>query len=70
MRKSVFKKNLQGQGWLFPPRLDQNIAENAPVRLVNAIVEALYICVIERTSSYHPRMRLKTALVAHLDVCV
>lgn len=73
MRKPVFKPNLQGQISLFPARLDQNIAEGAPVRLVNQIVEQLDISTIERTykgggtSSFHPRVMLKVLFYAYMN---
>lgn len=73
MRKPVFKSNLQGQISLFPARLDLNIAEDAPVRLVNQIVDNLDISIIEKTykgggsSSYHPRMMLKVLFYAYMN---
>lgn len=73
MRKPVFKSNLQGQISVFPARLDQNITEDAPVRLVNQIVDKLDISVIEKTykgggtSSYHPRMMLKVLFYAYMN---
>lgn len=73
MRKPVFKSNLQGQISLFPARLDQNIPEDAPVRLVNQIVDKLDISVVEKTykgggtSSYHPRMMLKVLFYAYMN---
>ena len=73
MRKPVFKSNLQGQISLFPARLDQNIKEDAPVRLVNQIVDQLDISSIEKsykgggTSSFHPRMMLKVLFYAYMN---
>lgn len=73
MRKPVFKSNLQGQISLFPARLDQNITEDAPVRLVNQIVDKLDISAVEKTykgggtSSYHPRMMLKVLFYAYMN---
>ena len=73
MRKPVFKSNLQGQISLFPARLGQNIPEDAPVRLVNQIVDKLDISAIEKTykgggtSSYHPRMMLKVLFYAYMN---
>ncbi len=73
MKKPVFKSNSQGQISLFPARLDQNIPENAPVRLVNQIVDKLDISDIEKTykgggtSSYHPRMMLKILFYAYMN---
>lgn len=73
MRPPVFKSNLQGQISLFPARLDQNIAEDAPVRLVNQIVDQLDISSIEMSykgggaSSFHPRMMLKVLFYAYMN---
>lgn len=73
MRKPVYKSNLQGQISLFPARLDQNIAEGSPVRLVNQVVENLDITAIEKTysgggtSAYHPRMMLKMLFYAYMN---
>lgn len=73
MRKPAFKSNLQDQISLFPARLDQNIPEDAPVRLVNQIVDKLDISAIEKTykgggtSSYHPRMMLKVLFYAYMN---
>lgn len=69
----MFKSNLQDQISLFPARLDQNIPEDAPVRLVNQIVDKLDISAIEKTykgggtSSYHPRMMLKVLFYAYMN---
>ena len=41
MKKVTFKKYDQGQIQLFPPRLDERIGENHPVRLINSIVDNL-----------------------------
>jgi transposase len=73
MSKPVFKSNFQGQISLFPARLDQNIAECSPVRLINQIVDKLDITAIEKTyagggtSSYHPRMMLKVLFYAYMN---
>lgn len=73
MSKPVFKANFQGQISLFPARLDQNISEDSPVRLINQIVDNLDISEIEKTyagggtSSYHPRMMLKVLFYAYMN---
>ena len=73
MKKPVYKSNLQGQISLFPAQLDLNIAEDAPVRLVNQIVDQLDISSIEKsykgggTSSYHPKMMLKVLFYAYMN---
>ena len=38
-----FKEYSQGMDLLFPSRLDENIASDAPIRLVNRIVDELDI---------------------------
>ncbi|MGD9976905.1 MAG: transposase [Bacteroidales bacterium] len=71
MRKPVFRSNLQGQISPFPARPDRNIAEDAPVRLVNQIVDKPGISVVEKThkgggtSSYDPGMMLKVLFYAY-----
>lgn len=73
MSKPVFKSNFQGQISLFPARLDQNIAKDSPVRLIDQIVDKLDITDIEKTysgggtSSYHPRMMLKVLFYAYMN---
>ncbi len=49
MSNSVFKLNFQGQISLPPARLDQNLAEDSTVRLVNQIVDKLDFTDIEKT---------------------
>jgi hypothetical protein len=49
MSNSVFKLNFQGQISLSPARLDQNLAEDSTVRLVNQIVDKLDFTDIEKT---------------------
>ena len=41
MPKLHFRPYICNQTVLFPQRIDENIAENDPVRLVNAVVEGL-----------------------------
>jgi len=73
MAKIAFKNYSQGQITLFPASLDEKIASEAPVRLVNQIVDNLDISKIidtykgGGTSSYHPRMMLKLVLYAYLN---
>jgi transposase len=71
--KPVFKTYNQGQSTLFPVRLDSKISQDSPVRLVNQIVDNLDISkVIDiykggGTSSYPPRVMLKTVIFAYLS---
>jgi transposase len=64
---------MQGQTVLFPASLDEKISVDAPVRLINQIVDSLDISEIidtykgGGTSSYHPRSMLKTVLFAYLN---
>jgi len=73
MAKAIFKAYNQGQGCLFPMRLEEKIAPNAPVRLVNQIVDTLDISQVINTykgggsSAYSPRMMLKLVIFAYLN---
>ena len=73
MAKVIYKSYNQNDNLLFPPCLGDFIAENDPVRVLDAIVENLDISAIEATyvgggtSSYHPRMLLKVVLYAYLQ---
>ena len=73
MSKAVFKDYNQGQGCLFPMRLEDKIPEAAPVRLVNQIVDQLDISGVINTykgggtSAYSPRMMLKLVIYAYLN---
>ena len=73
MPKAIFKQYNQGQICMFPMNLDDKIPENAPVRLVNQIVDNLDISKVldtysgGGTSSYHPRMMLKLVIYAYLN---
>ncbi len=58
---------------LFPQRIDEDIAENDPVRIVNAIVDSLNLEAFKKLykergrSPYHPRMMLKVILYAYMN---
>ena len=58
---------------LFPQRIDENIAGNDPVRIVNAIVDSLNLEAFKGLykekgrSPYHPRMMLKVILYAYMN---
>jgi len=73
MSKVSFKQYNQGQVCMFPMSLDEKISPDAPVRLVNQIVDGLDISKVfdtykgGGTSSYHPRMMLKLVLYAYLN---
>jgi transposase len=73
MSKAIFKAYNQGQGSLFPMRLEDKIPAEAPVRLVNQIVDQLDISGVINTykgggtSAYSPRMMLKLVIYAYLN---
>ena len=71
--KIHFRSHINNQTVLFPQRIDRDIAENDPVRLVNAVVENLNLENFKRLykergrSPYHPRMMLKVILYAYMS---
>lgn len=73
MKKVTFKKYDQGQIQLFPPRLDERIGKNHPVRLINSIVDDLDLTDLIKqyqaggTSPYNPRMLLKVVFYAYMN---
>lgn len=58
---------------LFPQRVDEDIAENEPVRIVNAVVDSLNLDNFRKLykesgrSPYHPKMMLKVILYAYMN---
>ena len=73
MAKIHFHPYTPNQLVLFPQRIDEDIAENDPVRIVNAIVDGLDLESFKRLykergrSPYHPRMMLKVILYAYMN---
>ncbi|HOD57480.1 MAG TPA: transposase [Bacteroidales bacterium] len=73
MAKVIYKSYTQNDNLLFPPSLGDFIAENDPVRVLNTIVDHLDLSKIEATyagggtSSYHPRLLVKTVFYAYLQ---
>ena len=71
--KIHFRPHINNQTILFPQRIDKDIAENDPVRLVNAVVDNLNLENFKRLykergrSPYHPRMMLKVILYAYMS---
>lgn len=65
-----FKKYFQGMEVLFSSRLDENIASDAPVRLVYRIIDDLDISPLVSTYkgggclAYYPRMLLKVLYIS------
>src|SRR5690606_3508635 len=68
----VFKPYDQSQVSLLPPSLEELIAANHPVRIVNKVIDAIDIRPINRkykgggASSYHPRLLLKVLVYGYL----
>ena len=73
MTKIHFRPYNPNQTVLFPPRIDEDIAEHDPVRMVDALVESLTLESFRKLykecgrSPYHPRMMLKVILYAYMN---
>ena len=73
MTKIHFRPYNPNQTVLFPPRIDEDIAEHDPVRMVDALVESLNLESFRKLykecgcSPYHPRMMLKVILYASYE---
>lgn len=73
MAKLHFRPYTPNQTVLFPQRIDEDIAENDPVRMVDALVESLNLEGFRKLykecgrSAYHPRMMLKVILYAYMN---
>ena len=73
MPKLHFRPYISNQMVLFPQRIDENIADNDPVRIVNAVVDSLNLQDFKKLyrergrSAYHPRMMLKVILYAYMN---
>ena len=73
MAKIQFLPYLQNQMVLFPQRIDEDIAEDSPVRIINSVVDHLDLSKILALYSdvgcygYHPRMMLKVVLYAYMN---
>lgn len=69
----VFKMYHQRQAMLLPPNLDELIAENQPVRIVDDVLSKIDIKPLIRqyktggASSYHPGMLLKVLVYAYIN---
>lgn len=68
-----FRPYTPNQTVLFPQRIDADIAADAPVRIVNAIVDSLDLDNFSRLYKatgrcpYHPKMMLKAILYAYMN---
>ena len=73
MAKIHFRPYIPNQTVLFPQRIDEDIAKNDPVRMVDALVESLNLEGFKKLykecgrSPYHPRMMLKVILYAYMN---
>ncbi|MCH3993504.1 MAG: IS1182 family transposase [Prevotella sp.] len=73
MAKLHFLSYTPNQMVLFPQRIDEDIAENDPVRLINGIIDGLNLDDILKLykesgrSPYHPRMMLKVIIYAYMN---
>ena len=73
MTKIHFRPYNSNQTVLFPQRIDEDIAEHDPVRMVDALVESLNLESFRKLykecgrSPYHPRMMLKVILYASYE---
>jgi len=73
MAKLHFRSYTTNQMVLFPQRIDENIAENDPVRIVSSIVDHLDMSSVNNLYSgmgrcpYHPRMMLKVIIYAYMN---
>src|SRR5574344_562107 len=73
MTKLHFRPYISNQTLLFPSRIDEDIAEDDPVRVVNALVDNLDLNNIKALykeygrSPYHPQMMLKVIIYAYMN---
>jgi len=71
--KVVFKQDYRQQGMLIPLDLNDMVAPDHPVRVVNAVLDKVDIREIIKqfrpggTSSYHPRMLLKVIVFGYIN---
>ena len=73
MAKVHFRSYIHNKMILFPQRIDKNIAEDDPVRLLNALVDNLMLDNVYKLykpsgrKPYHPQMMLKVVLYAYMN---
>ena len=73
MTKLHFRSYMQNQNLLFPQRIDEDIVENDPVRIINAVVDSINIENFKNLyktagrSPYHPKMMLKVIIYAYMN---
>ena len=72
-KKVAFKAYTQQQAMLLPPSLDELIAADHPVRIVNAVLDKIDIEPLLKkytgggAGSFHPRMLLKVLVFAYIN---
>ena len=73
MAKIHFRPYTTKQILLFPQRIDENIAEDDPVRLVNSLIDMLDLTSFRKLykeygrSPFHPRMMLKAVIYGYMN---
>ena len=73
MAKLHFRPYIPNQTVLFPQRIDENIAANDPVRIVNTVVDNLNLDTFKKLYKdngrcpYHPKMMLKVIIYAYMN---
>ena len=74
MAKIHFRPYTTKQILLFPQRIDENIAEDDPVRLVNGLIDQLDLTSFRKLykaagrSPFHPRMMLKAVIYGYIEL--
>ena len=73
MQRYHFRPYSPNQAILFPQRIDKDIAEDDPVRLISSIVESLDLSSFRKLyrergrSAYNPKMLLKVVIYAYMN---
>ena len=73
MTKIQFISNLSKQTLLFPSRIDEDIADDAPVRIIDQVLENIDISRIVQLyhvhgrNAFHPRTMLKVIIYAYMN---
>lgn len=73
MAKLHFISDMSKQIVLFPQKIDEKIAENDPVRVLDALIESIDLSCFYKLyhelgrSPYHPRVMLKAVLYAYMN---
>ena len=73
MTKVHFRPYITNQTILFPQRIDEDIAENDPVRIISSVIDHLDISCFHKLYKctgrcpYHPKMMLKVIVYAYMN---